>query len=162
MGDIENPADDARKATRTYIFEEILACNMCGQSSTKARTMGLRLDRRQGRTPKAQRGIAVSVCRCTDCGLVYANPQPRPRSIADHYGIPPESYWQENRLNLQTSLYDGLIANCRRFLGKSADIKVLDVGVGLGSAVHAMREAGFDVYGIETLRTIIPPGAGTP
>jgi SAM-dependent methyltransferase len=134
---------------RHYVFTTPEACNMCGSPSGTAKTLGVRLDKSQGRNPRGARGIAVSVCRCTDCGLIYANPQPRPRSIADHYGLPPESYWKSVSTETPPGYFSREIATAKRLLNFEPGMKALDIGVGLGHAVQSLRAAGFDVSGIE-------------
>jgi 2-polyprenyl-3-methyl-5-hydroxy-6-metoxy-1,4-benzoquinol methylase len=111
--------------------------------------MGLRLDKSTGMWPRGRRGVAVSVCRCKNCGLVFSDPLPVPRSIADHYGIPPESYWRNVRLEPDPGYFADEIAAAKRLLDFTPGMKAIDIGVGLGKAVLAMRDAGFDVCGIE-------------
>ena len=77
----------------TYTFVPVAACEMCGAGRERHRVMGLRLNASQGRSPRSASGIAVSVKRCADCGLVFADPRPVPADFADHYGAPPEDYW---------------------------------------------------------------------
>src|SRR5687768_618843 len=81
-----------------YYFEDVLNCEMCGDPTGKHPLLGQRLNTSQGLKPWAREGISVSVKRCTKCKLIYASPMPIPANIQDHYGIPPESYWEANRL----------------------------------------------------------------
>lgn len=142
-------ADGGKSSAKSYSFFEVQSCNMCGADASKAKTIGLRLDKSTGKWPRGRRGVAVSVCRCGSCGLVFADPQPVPRSIADHYGIPPESYWGNLRLEPDPGYFADQIATAKRLLDFFAGMKAIDIGVGLGKAVRAMRDAGFDVCGIE-------------
>ena len=144
----DNLSQDARQR-RHYSFETIAACNMCGESSDNTRTMGMRLDKSQGLRPRALHGIAVSVCRCRNCGLIYSNPQPRPRAISEHYGIPPDSYWQAYSFDTQPGYFQREIQNAKRLLNFKPGMRALDIGVGMGLEVYLLREAGFEVFGIE-------------
>jgi hypothetical protein len=53
----------------------------------------MRLSASQGLTPRKAEGIAVPVKRCNDCGLIFSDPQPIPENLSDHYGVPPDEYW---------------------------------------------------------------------
>lgn len=140
---------EARALERHYVFIEQATCNMCGADAVRARTLGMRLDKSQGRHPRGKRGIAVSICRCNECGLVFANPQPVPRSIMDHYGVPPELYWKNVSVDPEPGYFSLQVETAKRLLSFQPGMKALDIGVGLGKATRVMREAGFDVFGIE-------------
>ena len=72
---------------------------MCGASVARARTLGRRLDEHQGWRPAQDPGATSTIVqRCTECGLVFANPMPLPADIEHHYGIPAEDYWRESEL----------------------------------------------------------------
>jgi len=71
---------------KSYDFEYIDRCNMCGEDSGKAEVLGQRLNRSQGKSPKRLSGISVSVMKCRRCSLIFANPLPKPANIQDHYG----------------------------------------------------------------------------
>lgn len=134
---------------RHYAFVAPSTCNMCGNDAGDAEILGLRLDKSQGRRPKEQRGIAVSVCRCRSCGLIFSYPQPRPRSLSDHYGIPPESYWRTVSIDTPHGYFGREVATAKRLLSFRPGMRALDIGVGLGHAVQTMQSAGFEVSGIE-------------
>ncbi|MGE3992256.1 class I SAM-dependent methyltransferase [Pseudorhodoplanes sp.] len=137
---------------RHYAFYDFSTCNMCGADASGAKIMGLRLDKSQGRRPKRKMGIAVTVCKCRECGLVFANPQPVPASIQDHYGLPPESYWKSVSYEPSPGYFSRQVTAAKRLLGDRSSIKALDIGLGLGKAARVMRDAGFDVHGIEPSR----------
>jgi SAM-dependent methyltransferase len=138
-----------RSLDRTYTFHDVGACNMCGSDVSGARILGLRLSRSQGRWPRTKRGIAVTVCRCRSCELIFADPLPIPRTLSDHYGLPPESYWKNVDYNPAPGYFGRQIETAKRLLDFRSDIKAIDVGIGLGKAARVMREAGFDVFGLE-------------
>ena len=137
------------RSRRQYWIVDITECNMCGADSRSARVLGLRLDKSQGRNPRARTGAAVSVCRCAECGLIFANPQPIPASISDHYDMPPESYWRSAKVDPEPGYFASQIRTAQRLLDFRTGMKAIDVGIGLGKEARAMREAGFDVYGLE-------------
>ena len=64
---------------------------MCGHKSFTV--LGKRLNKPLGKNPRRLKGISVSVVECDNCKLIFANPQPIPAHISDHYGTPPENYW---------------------------------------------------------------------
>lgn len=134
---------------RTYNFIDAETCVMCGRSSVDAKIIGLRLNRSQGRRPKSKTGIAVSVCRCRGCGLVFPNPLPRPQNLSDHYGVPPEGYWKSHYFENTEHYYVRQIAHAKLHLAFHEGMTALDVGVGIGKAATALAQAGFDVWGIE-------------
>ena len=67
---------------------------MCGDDLTGHKILGIRLNKSQGLHPKKKTGIAVTVKKCSNCDLIYSSPMPVPFSLQDHYGIPPEQYWE--------------------------------------------------------------------
>src|SRR5687768_18517636 len=89
----------AEKKTITYRFEYVTHCEMCGHESRDHRLLGQRLNKSQGMWPHNKSGISVSVMKCTQCSLIYSHPQPVPLNIQDHYGVPPEQYWQPSYFN---------------------------------------------------------------
>ncbi len=134
---------------RNYTFHEVTTCNMCGAAASDAKVLGVRLDKSQGRKPKNRTGIAVTICRCRNCYLVYANPQPIPRQLSDHYGLPPESYWKTVKVDPPTGYFQRELTTVGKLLNFKPGMKAIDVGIGLGKEARVMREMGFDVYGFE-------------
>lgn len=134
---------------RVYHFKKIEYCNMCGASTDDARVLGQRLNQTQGSRPGKKHGISVTVCRCVRCGLVFADPLPIPRSIDDHYGLPPEEYWNSASFSPEPGYFLHQVTAARRLLGDKQAIRALDIGIGLGKAARVMEQAGFTVHGIE-------------
>ena len=122
---------------------------MCGADVASAKNLGLRLDKTQGRSPKGKIGIAVTVCQCRSCGLIFNNPQPAPAAIVDHYGLPPEAYWNSVSYEPEPDYFASELSTAKRLIGKPTPIRAIDIGLGLGKAASVMRNNGFDVYGIE-------------
>ncbi len=130
-----------------YAFNPVTNCAMCGSSGFKL--LGMRLNGRQGLNPRKADGIAVSVKRCKSCGLVFADPQPVPRNLSDHYGTPPEGYWKPTAFQWNPNYFARDINEAKRLLGFTPGMKALDIGVGLGKAMKSLSHAGFDSWGIE-------------
>lgn len=136
-----------------YTFEPILTCEMCGDKTEHHKLIGQRLNKSQGFSPRIKSGISVSVKRCTNCGLIYSDPMPVPASIQDHYGIPPESYWEKEYFNIEKDYFLTAINRAKEIIGFKPRMKALDVGSGIGKLVLALSNAGFDAHGLEPSAT---------
>ncbi|QQS30210.1 MAG: class I SAM-dependent methyltransferase [Sphingobacteriales bacterium] len=134
---------------KRYFFKDILVCEMCGDKTEKHRILGQRLNKSQGLHPKNKTGITVSIQKCTNCRLIYSNPQPIPFDLQDHYGKPPEAYWKEKYFEWQPEYFKTQIDEASALLDFKPGMKALDVGAGLGKAMLSMQNKGFDVYGLE-------------
>jgi SAM-dependent methyltransferase len=132
-----------------YYFNYIDQCNMCGSPTASHKVLGRRLNRSQGRNPKTKVGIATSVAQCSSCSLVYANPQPVPFDLQDHYGVPPENYWKEHYFVPNENYMKGEIAIFKGLVDFKDGMKSLDIGAGLGKGMIALTKAGLDAYGFE-------------
>lgn len=134
---------------KRYYFNHIDNCNMCGSKTYNHKILGKRLNGSQGKNPKNKIGITTTIVKCTNCGLIYSNPQPVPFDIQDHYGVPPESYWKENYFTVTDNYFQGEIERLKTLLDFKNGMKSLDVGAGLGKQMIALSKAGFDTYGFE-------------
>lgn len=134
---------------KLYYFNHIDNCNMCGSKTDKHKILGKRLNGSQGKSPKNKIGITTTIVKCTNCGLIYSNPQPVPFDIQDHYGVPPESYWKENYFTVNDNYFQGEIERLKALLDFKNGMKSLDIGAGLGKQMIALSKAGFDTYGFE-------------
>lgn len=140
---------------RTYHFRPVTACNMCGADVSESRMLGMRLNRSQGKSPAKRPGVAVSVRRCGRCGLHFADPQPKPESLSDHYGVPADEYWPESYFEVKPEYFARQVADARRLLGLPETPGggerplALDIGAGIGKAMVALERGGFDPFGIE-------------
>lgn len=133
-----------------YSFRPVAECDMCG--ATRFKLLGLRMNGRQGLRPKAAEGIAVSVKQCRGCGLIFADPQPIPESISDHYGMPPEDYWKAADLDPPKDYLAAEIATAKRLLDFRPGMTALDIGAGVGKAMVTLNAAGFQTWGLEPSR----------
>ena len=122
---------------------------MCDAGTGNHKVLGKRLNKSQGRNPKKKNGITTTIVKCTNCGLVYSNPQPIPFDIQDHYGLPPESYWRPEYFIVDPTYRLGEVARCKSLIDFNPGLKALDVGAGLGKAMIVFDKAGFDTYGFE-------------
>jgi len=97
----------------------------------------------------------LPVVRCLRCGLVFVNPRPDRAGLAKFYEryFPPESdsLWQEQMA--EVFMKEGL--EPIRSLGQKGSIRlperprILDIGCGMGFFLDLMRQAGWEVKGIE-------------
>jgi SAM-dependent methyltransferase len=133
-----------------YEFRQVFECNMCG--SVDFKLLGLRLNSSQGYNPRRAEGIAVPIKRCCSCGLIFADPQPIPNDLADHYGLPPEDYWADpSHWDWTPDYFATEITEAKRLLDFRPGMTALDIGVGLGKAMRSLDHAGFDSWGIEPI-----------
>ena len=138
-----------RQGRYDYQFHPVIACNMCGSPSNGHRILGRRLNHSQGRNPRKVVGISTTIRRCTQCDLVYSDPQPVPFDIQDHYGVPPEDYWKEEYFTLDDNSFRDEIERAKEQFAGRTQLRALDVGAGIGKGMLAMARAGFDTYGFE-------------
>lgn len=148
----EAPTPCERRLSMTkiiYEFKPVTHCDMCGSGRDRHRMIGMRLNGQQGKNPRMAEGIAVSVKRCLDCQLIFADPQPVPANLADHYGAPAEDYWIPEYFEYDPSYFASEIATAKHLLGFQSGMTALDIGAGLGKCMKSLGNAGFDAYGIE-------------
>ncbi|MFO7539974.1 MAG: class I SAM-dependent methyltransferase [Chloroflexota bacterium] len=125
---------------------EYVACDLCGADDSEELFIGR--DEWYGRS-----GTFPTV-RCRQCGLIYVNPRPDPKTIGHYYpadyapyflAVEDEpSWWQ--RLNRRLALRKRLRL-IQRHLPRPG--RVLDVGCATGSFLVTLREAGWQVQGVE-------------
>jgi 2-polyprenyl-3-methyl-5-hydroxy-6-metoxy-1,4-benzoquinol methylase len=134
----------------SYTFKNISQCNMCGTPASEAIVLGIRGNFSQGFRPVKKLGVATTVVKCRKCELIFANPQPIPSSIDQHYGVPPEEYWSEDEFKIWDRYFKHEIEVFSKLHTASKEqVRALDVGAGLGKSMKVMKDAGFDAYGIE-------------
>jgi len=122
---------------------------MCESAAVSHKILGKRLNQSQGKRPKTKLGISTTIVKCSNCGLIYSNPQPVPFDLQDHYGVPPEDYWKGSYFKIDDNYFQGEIEKVKRLLDFKEGMKSLDIGAGLGKAMIALEKAGFDTYGFE-------------
>ena len=132
-----------------YYFNHVDKCNMCDSKVDTHKILGRRLNKSQGKNPKNKIGISTTIAKCSNCGLIYSNPQPVPFDIQDHYGVPPENYWSDSYFSVDDNYFQTEIARLKTLIDVKEGMKSLDIGAGLGKAMIALSKAGFDVYGFE-------------
>jgi len=126
---------------------------MCGAGKAMQKNTGMRFDSTQGKRPMKKTGIAVSVARCKNCGLVYTNPMPVPENISDHYGVEPEAYWKEDYFRIPENHYSDELSVLKKLTKNKKPLRVLDIGAGIGKVMLTLEKEGYDVYGIEASET---------
>lgn len=134
---------------KRYSFIPVERCNMCGSPVTEHQVLGKRADRSQGRMPRRMRGITTTVVRCGRCSLIFADPQPVPADLQDHYGVPPEAYWREEYFQVDPTYFQRAIERFKAIAPFQVGMQALDIGAGLGKAMIALERAGFEAYGFE-------------
>jgi ubiquinone/menaquinone biosynthesis C-methylase UbiE len=132
-----------------YYFNYVQQCEMCGSAADKHKLLGKRLNQSQGKTPNEKWGITTTVAKCTNCGLVFANPQPVPFDLQDHYGVAPENYWKEDYFKIEAEYFAGEIKRLKSLIDYKPSMRSLDIGAGLGKAMISLNRAGFDAFGLE-------------
>lgn len=132
-----------------YFFNQVENCNMCGASAQTAKILGKRLNCSQGKNPKNKTGITTTIVKCTNCDLIYSNPQPIPFDLQDHYGVPPEDYWKPEYFIIDKNYFKNEIEQLKTLMDIKPGMRSLDIGAGLGKAMIALEKAGFDVHGFE-------------
>ncbi len=141
--------NNENKAQLKYYFNHINKCNMCGESTENHKILGRRLNQSQGKNPDHKSGITVAIAKCSNCHLIYSNPQPVPFDIQDHYGIPPENYWEESYFIVSPDYLKEEIKRLKTLIDFKVGMKSLDIGAGIGKAMISLENAGFDSYGFE-------------
>lgn len=134
---------------KRYEFRPVGSCNMCGAPQADHRILGRRADRSQGMRPWRSRGITTSVAQCGRCGLIFADPQPIPFDLQDHYGVPPETYWREEYFKVSDGYFQRPIDRFKAIARSGPGMQALDIGAGLGKAMIALERAGFEAHGFE-------------
>ena len=132
-----------------YYFNYIESCNMCESSANQHKILGQRLNQSQGYNPKSKIGISTTVMKCRKCNLIFANPQPVPFDIQDHYGMPAEDYWKPEYFIIDEKYFEYQIQITKKLSSFSNGMKALDIGAGLGKCMISLQNAGYDAYGFE-------------
>jgi len=119
----------------------------------RRKQLGLRLNQSQGFYPRKKKGIAVSIFKCTNCGLIYSNPMPKPENINDHYGIDSNVYWPDEYFRVSDQDMVREVNTVKRLMKVQPGMKALDIGAGIGKAIIALQKQGFDAFGLEPSQT---------
>lgn len=143
---------DKVRTDSSYTFKYIAACNMCGFDAEAHKVLGRRLNRSQGKNPRKKIGISTTVVKCISCGLIYSNPLPIPYDLQDHYGVPPDEYWNTEYFKESEGYFSAEIQTLKTLYSFTPGDKALDIGAGIGKSMKALEAAGFDVVGIEPSR----------
>lgn len=133
----------------SYSFETVEFCNMCNSSTKSNKILGKRLNQSQGKNPKTKIGIAVTVLKCKNCGLLYSNPIPIPANIQDHYNISAENYWSEDYAKTHPTYFNYEIAKLKKLMPIIVGMKSLDIGAGVGKSMIVLKKIGFNTFGLE-------------
>ena len=132
-----------------YQFAFATKCDMCGDDVRNHKILGQRLNQSQGFKPKNKIGITTTIVKCSNCKLIYSNPQPIPNSIEDHYGVPADSYWKPHYFHIDEETVSKEIKEIKQLMPIQKGMKALDIGAGIGKTMTVLQMEGFDVYGME-------------
>lgn len=87
------------------------------------------------------------IARCEECGLWYVNPQPTAEELSQFYARYDDGdQWRSREEEFNRGVRKAIL----RFASNG---RLLDVGCGSGDFLRCMREAGFEVNGIEPSAT---------
>lgn len=130
-------------------FTEIDTCNMCGNRSAKNKVLGLRLN--GSLKEKKKDGISITVLKCNKCGYVYSNPQPIDINALEKYkNTSTQNYWKTESVIPDSNHYYVELNALKKLKGNNLkNLKILDIGFGLGRTLHKLHEQGMEVWGIE-------------
>ena len=131
----------------TYSFKPVLNCNMCNAPASDFKILGRRMNTSQGKSPSKRIGISTTVVKCSNCHLIFSNPQPIPARIEDHYGVEPEEYWKGEHFIPNSFFIKSILEKAQFHAGKNG--RLLDIGSGVGNTMKVLLDAGFDVFGFE-------------
>jgi SAM-dependent methyltransferase len=130
------------------VSEEDVLCNICGSDDFVLKFIG---KDRQYKLPGEFR-----VVECRTCGLLYINPRPIVKSLAQYY---PQIYWGASvshrpltRIAKLDAMLDAMLVNAISYHMTVPEVEggtLLDIGCGEGSYLASMKRAGWDVYGVE-------------
>jgi SAM-dependent methyltransferase len=105
-------------------------------------TVSCRLCSAQCFTPYLD-GRGYKIVCCDECGLFYVNPQPSSKELEQYYAnYDRGNQWRTGEEPFNRRVREAIL----RFKQGGS---VLDVGSGSGNLLRCLREAGFQVFGIE-------------
>jgi len=118
---------------------EHVQCNLCGSSSTR---------------PLVAFDDSWRLVKCGNCGLAFVNPRPRQVDLVEGYEQWGSREDESDIERIRSSTVPALRHEVKRIVD-SHDHKgaVLDVGSGCGFFLKLMKDAGWDVRGIDPSET---------
>jgi 2-polyprenyl-3-methyl-5-hydroxy-6-metoxy-1,4-benzoquinol methylase len=120
---------------------------MCYSEDLKV--IGKRLNGSQGFRPYNKTGISVSVIKCNDCGLLFANPIPIPLEFGDHYNTAIDRYFDKIIKRYDEHSFSAELDFFLKNYKTNSVVRSLDIGAGLGKIMRSMERVGMEAYGIE-------------
>jgi len=117
-----------------------MKCSLCG--SEKIRNLCQTRDYNHHLSERT-----FSVCRCTDCGLIFTLPVLEGEEIRKCY---PEGYYNA-RFSSFERRYSEFIQSrtIRKIIRQKKGTTLLDIGCGSGEFLEKMKKAGWEVYGMD-------------
>ncbi|KAF5431163.1 2-polyprenyl-3-methyl-5-hydroxy-6-metoxy-1,4-benzoquinol methylase [Candidatus Methanophagaceae archaeon] len=125
----------------TYSFEEVPCC-VCGGRNCEILS------------EKDRYGLYVPVVICKDCGLIQTNPRMTQEAYNQFYELEYSKLYREGLIDVffkfqyerGKEIYQYLKNNLKIDL---INLKVLEVGTGVGGILYAFKEKGNEVYGCD-------------
>ncbi len=141
--------------TIKYTFKLVDKCDFCGSPASLFKTLGKRLNKKQGLFPHKSIGITTTIQQCKNCELIFSNPQPIPNSIADHYAISPDAFWPKSYFEVDENYFLNEINQLKTLQpnNENEELSALDIGAGIGKCLIALEKIGYKSYGIEPSET---------
>lgn len=88
------------------------------------------------------------IVRCTQCGLVYANPRPQSQDVLQIYEAVKDPLYVEERAG-RVLTFEHHLRPMEHFTGTANGRRLLDVGAYTGVFVDIAARHGWDAWGIE-------------
>ena len=119
------PLEQRRWTCRNLIE---VACNFCGHA--------------KGRCLAVENGLAIM--ECSDCGLVYVNPQPTDQELNAFYQQYLVQEVSDDWAAATTPLF---MTDMHRIKKYKSPGRLLDIGCGFGFFLDLMQKQGWEVFG---------------
>jgi len=131
-----------------YNFVNKKKCNFCNSSKEKHKLIGYRLSKSQGLiTNKRNKDFVTKIYKCSDCKLIFCNPQPEP--IDEFLRYEKLEFKQMTTLQ-DKNLFEKELNIVKNFFKKEIkNKKSLEIGSGLGLILNKLHQNGYEVHGIE-------------
>lgn len=124
-------------------MKEITSCKICGSNniSRKYQLRDFRLDK----------ATLYSYSKCSQCGVVFQNPQIAPNEMINHYNQEKVYYLPSSQKGVRKILIDHGLHKRAKIIKKFKNSgRLLDIGCGSGAFINYMaKNTNFEVMGTE-------------
>ena len=134
--------DDYKKKEPVNDIEEIVPCLLCGCESFKPVFQ------------PAKKDWEYKVVMCTECDLLYRNPNIIPEHLHKLYdGVNYNNFLSGKYGKSRQTKYKSVLSSFKDLIPQSSDSKnpltVLDFGCGNGLALEVLKDIGYETWGID-------------